>query len=310
MMLRKIYLTLTIAAILVSGTVLFAEQGRSRRPAPTAPGRQQVNRYSNLSTETLEESFDKIGQQLNGILSTDPDRGQLYKSNEELTEVVAVVSERVKRTSRWEFGIVKADPERYYEQSISVLNDYLELVVAENSPVHKAAKRISSVSLEKARQFEKKAGKMKLEKYQNRYKRMASTLSKKSKQISRMWKIIEGTKPVVEEKLALLSESRQYYNDVKATFGSEAAFKELREVANELKSISNEMIKLQNAAVEAQEIKRAPRPTKSMRVTPGRRPGKVQVIKPKKTAKPRGKHKEASEEHKHESHEKSGKSGG
>jgi len=259
-MLGKLFLT-TIVMAVFSFAVLFAE------PAET-PSKKTCKHSSNeavkssaqcasMSLEQLNETFQKSKGQLKKLSSANTGQEHIYQSMQQLCDIICVAAERARRHSDWNYEMVKDNAEQRFDETVSIVNDYL-LLIANDGPIYRASKRINDVSLEKAQLFSEKSGRMKLEKYQEAYRKIAGVMEEQSKQAARIWESIAEEQPVVETLLTLLRESKEFYIDVKSTFGANQASEELEETCRELNKLSKTMVNVQNTVFNLKE-KKAPK---------------------------------------------------
>ncbi len=257
-MLGKLFLT-TIVTAVFSCAVLFAE------PAET-PSKKTCKHSSNeavkssaqcasMSLEQLNETFQKSKGQLKKLSSANTGQEHIYQSMQQLCDIICVAAERARRHSDWNYEMVKDNAEQRFDETVSIVNDYL-LLIANDGPIYRASKRINDVSLEKAQLFSEKSGRMKLEKYQEAYRKIAGVMEEQSKQAARIWESIAEEQPVVETLLTLLRESKEFYIDVKSTFGANQASEELEETCRELNKLSKTMVNVQNTVHNLREKSR------------------------------------------------------
>ena len=252
---RKLFWA-TIVMAVFSFAVLFAE------PAET-PCKKTCKHSSNeavksstqcasMSLEQLNESFEESKDQLKKLSSANAGQEHIYQSMQQLCDIICVAAERARRHSDWNYEMVKDNTEQRFDETVSIVNDYL-LLIANDGPIYRASKRISDVSLKKAQLFSEKSGRMKLEKYQKAYRRIAGVMEEQGKQTARIWTSIAEEQPAVETLLTLLRESKEFYIDVKSTFGANQALEELEETCSELDKLIKTMVNVQNAVHNLRE---------------------------------------------------------
>jgi len=263
-MLGKLFLT-TIVMAVFSCAVLFAEPAKTPCKTPckktckhsvdkaVKPSKQ----YACMSLEKLDESFNKGRSQLKKLLLAKAGEEHVYQSMQQLCDIICVAAERTRRYSDWNYKTVKDNAEQRFDETTSIVNDYL-LLISNDGPICRASKRISDISLKKAQLFSKKSGRMKLEKYQKAYKKIADVMDEQGKHAARIWTSIAEEQPAVETLLTLLRESKEFYIDVKSTFGANQALEELEETCRELNKLSKTMVNVQNTVFNPKE-KKAPK---------------------------------------------------
>lgn len=83
-------------------------------------------------------------------------------------------------------------------------------------------------------------------------------MDEQGKHAARIWTSIAEEQPAVETLLTLLRESKEFYIDVKSTFGANQALEELEETCRELNKLSKTMVNVQNTVFNPKE-KKAPK---------------------------------------------------
>ena len=263
-MLGKLFLT-TIVMAVFSCAVLFAEPAKTLCKTPckktckhsadkaVKPSKQ----CASMSLEKLNEHFNKGRSRLKKLLLAKAGEEHVYQSMQQLCDIICVAAERTRRYSDWNYKTVKDNAEQRFDETTSIVNDYL-LLISNDGPICRASKRISDISLKKAQLFSKKSGRMKLEKYQKAYKKIADVMDEQGKHAARIWTSIAEEQPAVETLLTLLRESKEFYIDVKSTFGANQALEELEETCRELNKLSKTMVNVQNTVFNPKE-KKAPK---------------------------------------------------
>lgn len=267
-MLGKLFLT-TIVMAVFSCAVLFAEPAKTPCKKTHKMPSKKVCKHSadkavkpskqcaSMSLEKLDEHFNKGRSRLKKLLLAKAGEEHVYQSMQQLCNIICVAAERTRRCSDWNYKTVKDNAEQRFDETTSIVNDYL-LLISNDGPICRASKRISDISLKKAQLFSKKSGRMKLEKYQKAYKKIADVMDEQGKHAARIWASIAEEQPAVETLLTLLRESKEFYIDVKSTFGANQALEELEETCRELNKLNKTMVNVQNTVFNPKE-KKAPK---------------------------------------------------
>jgi hypothetical protein len=242
-MVKRMCLILAAAVVLCVISSLNAEESISVSGMAVTP----ISVYAAQSPEELEENVVTAREQLERLITEDSQE-RIYQSMAELRELILVITERSRRVSIWEFEVVKEDANEYFDDTAAIIEDYLELI-AHGGPVQNACARIGKTSLERADSFYLKAGTKKLDKYQKSYNRIGDIMKKQGERASEIWLTIEEERSDIETAFTMLKESKEYFNDLNETFGTEPAMNELKEVCDDLRELTEAALDIQNIVI-------------------------------------------------------------